>query len=146
VKIAKGVTIMANAWAIGRDEVVFDASLGDAQDFVPERWLRNGKLRGDLPLPVFGQGRRICQGKRVATDGTFMNIAHLLWAFDVEALEGDEVDPWEMRVVGFMTEPKPFKFRLKPRGKWVLDVVSKEWDSTEKSLEEVMGISHDVEK
>ena len=45
-----------------------------------------------------------------------------------------------------MTEPKPFKFRLKPRGKWVLDVVSKEWDSTEKSLEEVMGISHDVEK
>ncbi|CAN9371239.1 unnamed protein product [Alternaria alternata] len=146
VKIAKGVTIMANAWAIGRDEVVFDASLGDAQDFVPERWLRNGKLRGDLPLPVFGQGRRICQGKRVATDGTFMNIAHLLWAFDVEALEGEEVDPWEMRVVGFMTEPKPFKFRLKPRGKWVLDVVSKEWDSTEKSLEEVMGISHDVEK
>ena len=35
VKIAKGVTIMANAWAIGRDEAVFDPSLGDAQDFVP---------------------------------------------------------------------------------------------------------------
>ncbi|KAL1795724.1 hypothetical protein ACET3X_005948 [Alternaria dauci] len=146
VKISKGVTIMANAWAIGRDEAVFDASHGDVQDFVPERWLRDGKLRGELPLPVFGQGRRICQGKRVATDGTFMNIAHLLWAFDVEALEGEEVDPWEMRVVGFMTEPKPFRFRLKPRGQWVLDVVRKEWESTEKSLEGVMGIANDVEE
>ncbi|KAF1940412.1 cytochrome P450 [Clathrospora elynae] len=145
VKIAKGVTIMANAWAIGRDEKVFDPSLGNAQDFVPERWLRDGKVRGDLPLPVFGQGRRICQGKRVATDGTFLNIAHLLWAFDVEAVQGEEVDPWAMVVVGFMTEPRPFKFRLKPRGQWVLDVVRKEWGSTEKSLERVMGVADDVE-
>ncbi|KAF7679261.1 cytochrome p450 [Alternaria burnsii] len=93
VKITKDVTIMADAWTIGRDEVVFDASLGDAQDLVPELWLCNRKLRDDLPLPVFGKGRRICQGKRVATDETFMNIAHLLWAFDVEALEDEEVDP-----------------------------------------------------
>jgi cytochrome P450 len=146
VKIAKGVTIMANAWAIGRDEKVFDPSLGDAEDFVPERWLRDGKVRGDLPLPVFGQGRRICQGKRVATDGTFLNIAHLLWAFDVEALAGEEVDPWAMVVAGFMTEPMPFKFRLKPRGQWVLDVVRREWESAEKSLERVMGVANDVEK
>jgi cytochrome P450 len=146
VKIAKGVTIMSNAWAIGRDETVFDPALGDAQEFVPERWLRDGKVRGDLPLPVFGQGRRICQGKRVATDGTFMNIAHLLWAFDVEAVQGEDVDPWQMVVVGFMTEPKPFKFRLKPRGKWVLDVVRREWENTEKSLEGVMGAANDVEK
>ncbi|KAH3998970.1 hypothetical protein HBH70_093180 [Parastagonospora nodorum] len=146
VKIAKGVTIMANAWAIGRDEKVFDPSFGDAQDFVPERWLRDGKVRGDLPLPVFGQGRRICQGKRVATDGTFMNIAHLLWAFDVEAIESEEVDPWAMVVAGFMTEPRPFKFRLKPRGDWVLHVVRREWESTEKSLDRVMGVANDVEK
>jgi cytochrome P450 len=145
VKIAKGVTIMANAWAIGRDEAVFDPSLGDAQDFVPERWLRDGKVRGDLPLPVFGQGRRICQGKRVATDGTFMNIAHLLWAFDMEPIQGEEVDPWKMVVVGFMTEPRPFRFRLKPRGQWVLDAVRKEWHSAEKSLEGLMGIANDVE-
>jgi cytochrome P450 len=37
VKIAKGVTLMANLWAISRDEQVFDPSLGDTQDFVPER-------------------------------------------------------------------------------------------------------------
>ena len=145
VKIAKGVTIMANAWAIGRDPKVFDPLLGNVEDFVPERWLRDGKVRGDLPLPVFGQGRRICQGKRVATDGTFLNIAHLLWAFDVEAMQGEEADPWAMVVVGFMTEPRPFKFHLKPRGPWVLDVGRREWGSTEKSLERAMGVAEDVE-
>jgi cytochrome P450 len=137
---------MATAWAIGRDEKVYDPSLGNTEDFVPERWLRDEKVRNDLPLPVFGQGRRICQGKRVATDGTFLNIAHLLWAFDVEAIQGKEVDPWAMVVVGFMTEPRPFTFRLKPRGQWVLDVVRKEWGSTEKNLERVMGSAVDVEK
>jgi cytochrome P450 len=35
-KIKKGVTLMANAWAIGRDEKVFDPALGGTQDFVPE--------------------------------------------------------------------------------------------------------------
>ncbi|USP74740.1 cytochrome P450 [Curvularia clavata] len=144
-KISKGVTIMANAWAVGRDKKVFDSSHGDVEEFVPERWLRDGKVRSDLPLPVFGQGRRICQGKRVATDGTFLNVAHLLWAFDVEVCEGEDIDPWSMVVVGFMTEPKPFKFCLKPRGKWVLDVVREEWQRTEKDLDMVMGVANDVE-
>jgi cytochrome P450 len=146
VKITKGVTLLANSWAISRDEQVFNPSQGDVQDFIPDRWLRDGKVRGDLPLPVFGQGRRICQGKRVATDGTFLNIAHLLWTFDIEAIDGEEVDPWAMVVVGFMTEPTPFKFRLKPRGQWVLDVVKREWECAEKSLERVMGVATDVER
>jgi cytochrome P450 len=145
-KIKKGVTIMANAWAIGRDEKVFDPSLGPTQDFIPERWIRDGKLRSDLPLPVFGQGHRICQGKRVATDGTFLQVASLLWAFDVEPLsENEEVDPWAMVVVGFMTEPKPLRFRLRPRGEWVRDVVKREWEGAEKGLENVMGVAVDVE-
>ncbi|KAJ5624088.1 hypothetical protein N7510_000397 [Penicillium lagena] len=75
----------------------------NSQDFVPERWLRQDgdgeqKLRTDLPLPVFGQVRRICQGKRVATDGAFMQVANLLWAFDIEPADGEEIDPWAMVV------------------------------------------------
>ncbi|KAL4783835.1 cytochrome P450 [Aspergillus varians] len=157
-RIQKGVTLMANAWAIGRDESVFDPALGELQEFVPERWLDHSsssssssknsereKLRSDLPLPVFGQGRRICQGKRVAVDGTFMQIASLLWAFEIETLVGEGVvDPWEMVVVGFMTMPKDVKFRLKPRGDWVTEVVNREWEGAEKGLEVVMGLG-DVE-
>ncbi|KAL4933242.1 cytochrome P450 [Aspergillus undulatus] len=152
--IKKGWTIIANAWAIGRDEKVFDPALGDVQSFIPERWLKSDpsgqekqKLRSDLPLPVFGQGRRICQGKRVATDGTFMQVASLLWAFDIEPLEsGEVVDPWEMVVVGFMTMPKQRKFRLKPRGEWVVDVVKRAWEGAEKGVDVVMGGVEDVDK
>ncbi|KGO63861.1 Cytochrome P450 [Penicillium italicum] len=150
VKIKKGVTLMANAWAIGRDEKVFDPALGDTQDFVPERWLRRDddgaeRLQTDLPLPVFGQGRRICQGRKVATDGSFMHIACLLWAFDIEPVDGEDVDPWAMVVAGFMTTPREIKFKLRPRGDWVLDVISKEWETAEKSLGKVMGTDLDVE-
>ncbi|KAJ5660567.1 hypothetical protein N7507_007018 [Penicillium longicatenatum] len=150
-KFKKGVTIMANAWSIGRDEKVFDPTLGDPSEFIPERWLRqdeNGdeKLRTDLPLPVFGQGRRICQGRRVAIDGTFMQLACLLWAFDIEPADGEEVDPWAMVVEGFMTMPKELRFKLKPRGMWVQEVVAREWETAEKSLDKVMGTGNDVEK
>lgn len=149
-KFKKGVTIMANAWSIGRDEKVFDPALGDPSEFIPQRWLRqdeNGdeKLRTDLPLPVFGQGRRICQGKRVATDGTFMQLACLLWAFDIEPADGEEVDPWAMIVEGFMTMPRELKFKLKPRGDWVRDVIAREWEAAEKKLDKVMGTVNDVE-
>ncbi|KAJ5178010.1 uncharacterized protein N7500_000709 [Penicillium coprophilum] len=150
VKIKKGVTLMANAWAIGRDEKVFDPALGNTQDFVPERWLLcdddgEERLRTDLPLAVFGQGRRICQGKRVATDGSFLQVACLLWAFDIELADGEEVDPWAMVVAGFMTTPKGVKFRLRPRGDWVLGVINQEWKTAEKSLGKVMGTDVDVE-
>ncbi|KAL3468997.1 putative cytochrome P450 [Aspergillus californicus] len=144
-KIAAGVTLIANAWAIGRDEAVFSPSHGSPDSFIPERWLRtdeagNEKLASDLPLPVFGQGRRICQGKRVAVDGAWMVIASLLWAFDIEPVEdGEEVDPWEMVVVGFMTMPRDVKFRLKPRGGWVDDVVRRGWVGVETGLDVVMG-------
>lgn len=138
VRVAAGATVFANAWAIGRDRDAFDPALGDLQDFVPERWLAytgegrahaDAKLRTSLPLPVFGQGRRMCLGKKVALDGTFMQVTRLLWAFDVEPVE--EVDPWSMEVVGFMTLPKEFRFRLKPRGPWVGEVVAREWQAAE---------------
>lgn len=150
IKITKGVTIMANAWAIGRDENAFDPALGDLQSFVPERWLRvdsqgEEKLRSELPLPVFGQGRRMCQGKRVATDGLFMQIASILWAFDIEPADGEVADPWEMVVAGFMIIPKEVKLKLKPRGDWVAAVVDREGKAAEQRLEELMGAVVDVE-
>ena len=140
VKIVKGAVLMANAWAIGRDQAVFDPAFGDLQDFIPERWLaadasgKESKLRTDLPLPVFGQGRRMCLGKRVAVDGTFMQATRLLWAFDIEPV--GSVDPWAMDVAGFMIIPAEFQFKLKPRGPWVREVVAREWQAYEAEMAE----------
>ncbi|CAK46719.1 hypothetical protein CBS115989_1490 [Aspergillus niger] len=153
VKISQGATIMANAWAVGRDAHIFNSALGDLHDFVPDRWLlqRNphnavAQLRSDLPLPVFGQGRRICQGKRIATDGAFLQVANLLWAFDIMPAEEEEMDPWAMTVVGFMTMPKELKMRLKPRGDWVMENIKREPKIGAEDLDQVMGSVNDVEK
>jgi cytochrome P450 len=148
IKIAKGAVLIGNAWGIGRDPAVFDPALGDPSSFIPERWITinetgSTKLRTDLPLPVFGQGRRMCLGKRIAMDGTFILITRLLWAFDV--LPAQKVDPMAMYVVGFMTVPKEFKFQLKPRGPWVNKVVGREWQAADTSMDKVMGTSTDVE-
>jgi len=143
IKITKNATVFVNAWSIGRDEAVFDPSLGDLDQFIPERWFDQDQLKSSLPLPVFGQGRRSCLGKRVALDGSFANIAAMIWAFDLEAVH--EIDSMDMVVVGVMTEPKPFKFKLKPRGPWVAKVVEAEWHSADKDLGIIMGKPGDVE-
>ncbi|RMJ19475.1 hypothetical protein CDV36_000862 [Fusarium kuroshium] len=135
IKIRKGTMIMANAWGIGRDEAVFDPSLGSLDDYVPERWLihdgNNGqpKLRRDLPLAAFGQGRRSCLGKKVALDGMFIQVARLLWAFDIEPVE--EVDSWKMDVVGLMIMPNDFRFKLKPRSIWAEATIKQEWNKAD---------------
>lgn len=151
--IVKNATIIANAWSIGRDPAAFSPELGDLEEFIPERWLqgeqmdkdvtKQGELRATLPLPVFGQGRRSCMGKRVALDSSFMQVASMIWAFDFELV--DKVDTSDMVVVGFMTEAAPFRFKMKPRGPWVAQVIEKEYSAADKNLGSVLGNAVDVE-
>ncbi|PNP78598.1 hypothetical protein FNYG_08077 [Fusarium nygamai] len=153
ISIVKNAMVLTNAWSIGRDEAVFDQSLGDLDELIPERWLdgesmgtdikKQGELRTSLPLPVFGHGRRSCLGKRVAVDGIFAQVTTMIWAFDFEPTE--DVDEMEMEVVWFMTEPKPFKFKLKPRGPWVSKVIEEEWRTADKELGNIMGNTSDIE-
>ncbi|KAJ5949222.1 hypothetical protein N7454_000806 [Penicillium verhagenii] len=75
-----------------------------------------------------------------------MQIASLSWAFEVEVIEGEVVDPWAMDVAGFMTMPSEVKFKLKLRGDWVVDGIRRECKSAEKGLGKVMGAANDVEK
>ncbi|KAH7929834.1 cytochrome P450 [Leucogyrophana mollusca] len=92
--IPKGSLVIANVWAMGRDEGRYT----DVDDFVPERhFTPDGRLVPE-PIssnPIFGYGRRICPG-RFASEG-------LLWAAMVSILatfriskaidsEGREID------------------------------------------------------
>ncbi|KAI6782014.1 cytochrome P450 [Emericellopsis cladophorae] len=138
-----------------RNPEAFTTELGELERFIPERWLQGewmdedvtlqGEVRTSLRLPVFGQGRRSCMGKRVALDGSFMQVAAMLWPFDAEPV--DEIDDLEMVIVGFMTEtePKPFRLRLKPRVDWVREVVGREYASADKDFCSVLGAVIDVE-
>ncbi|KAK4150445.1 cytochrome P450 [Chaetomidium leptoderma] len=133
--------VLPNAFAITRDESVFGP---DVDDFVPERWLAdeqdtkpeptidvcglNVTALKDLPQTGFGFGRRICTGRTIARNQLFIQMARMLWAFDVEAGISEatgqrhKVDPMDC-TEGFVTLPKPFKAEMRPRGKWVRDII-----------------------
>ncbi|KAK0442522.1 cytochrome P450 [Desarmillaria tabescens] len=81
--IPKGATIIASPWSIFRTPDVFP----NPEVFDPQRWILDGKLRDDIKQSVFGFGRRVCPGSRVANRSLFINTALLLWAFNIVANE-----------------------------------------------------------
>jgi hypothetical protein len=138
--------IIANHFSITHDASVFGP---DPDTFIPERWLSasttttpsvdacgmNLSAIKDLPQSGFGYGRRVCTGRIIARNQLFIQIARLLWAFEVEpgvvneaTGERHKVDDMACKE-GFVTLPKPFKAVLRPRGEWVRDVIMKSGDT-----------------
>ncbi|GLB00256.1 hypothetical protein AtubIFM57143_009302 [Aspergillus tubingensis] len=72
-------------------------------------------------------------------------VANLLWAFDIMPVEGEEMDPWAMTVVGFMTMSKELRLRLKPRGDWVMEAIKRGPKIAAEDLDQVIGSVNDVE-
>lgn len=139
-RIPANSIVIGNAFAITRDESVFGDNVNT---FDPDRWIShdnvatphidacglNTSALKDLPQTGFGFGRRVCTGRTIARTQLFIQMARLLWAFDVEAGVVDEktgrrhpVDDMAC-TEGFITLPKPFRAVLRPRGAWVKDVV-----------------------
>ncbi|KAB5580237.1 cytochrome P450 [Coniochaeta sp. 2T2.1] len=140
--------VIPNAFAICRDESVFGQ---DVESFIPERWLADADDEGkapsidacgfnvtalkDLPQTGFGFGRRICTGRFIARSQLFIQMARMLWAFEVEPGVVDEstgrrheVDDMDC-TEGFATRPKAFKAVMRPRGEWVRDVILQAGDT-----------------
>lgn len=132
--------ILPNHFAITRDEAVFGP---DVDSFIPERWMTddadkrspqsdacgfNTVAIRDLPYVGFGYGRRGCTGRYIARNQLWIQIARMLWAFDVEPGVDEEtgkrcvVDDMDF-TEGFATMPKPFKAVVRPRGAWARRVI-----------------------
>lgn len=163
-RIPAGSIVFANQWAITREAGVFGE---DAEDFVPERWLaetdgdgggdgeegKSGLTREeggggggalkDLPAIGFGFGRRVCTGRHVARSVMWIQIAVLLWAFDLEGAvsletgERIEVDPMAM-TDSLVIRPVPFNVVFRPRGPWVEEVIRKQCDTMNVDLVELL--------
>ena len=129
--IPKGAIVLGNHWAIDLDEEVYG---NDALEFRPSRWLENP----DLPLASFGYGRRVCTGQHVAMNSLFINIARLLWAFNIE--HATDTSGWRIEAdplaysQGFNSGPLPFKARFVARSRERQTVVEKAWTSVEKDV------------
>ncbi|KAK5043558.1 hypothetical protein LTR84_011418 [Exophiala bonariae] len=138
-RIPAGATVIGNHWAIHLDEDVYDKPL----EFNPDRWIDHP----DLPSAPFGFGRRICTGQHIAKNSLLINIARILWAFDIgykyKIVNGNkercEVDPYAF-TQGFNSRPSKFEASFKVRNEQRSRLVSEVWQVTEKDMDKVMEL------
>ncbi|KAB5591014.1 O-methylsterigmatocystin oxidoreductase [Ceratobasidium theobromae] len=110
--IPKGSIVMANAWAMTRDESVYK----DPNTFNPDRF-----LDPSVPSPpAFGFGRRICPGNHYAEASMFIMFASILAAFNikpkVDPATGREMIPeTKVSTSALVSHPLPFDYVIKPR-------------------------------
>ncbi|OAP58154.1 hypothetical protein AYL99_07244 [Fonsecaea erecta] len=130
--IPAGATVIGNHWAIHLDENVYQ----DAYTFNPDRWIDDPSL----PLAAFGFGRRVCTGQHIAKNSLFINVARILWTFDIEheykvvggLRQKCEVDPFAF-TQGFNSRPVKFEARFVPREGRASQVRGM-WERAEKDL------------
>ncbi|KAJ5376467.1 hypothetical protein N7509_013353 [Penicillium cosmopolitanum] len=79
--IPAGSIVIPNQWQMNMDTEIFD----DPDSFNPDRWIENP----ELPLSVFGFGRRACPGQQIAHSTLFIAISRLLWAFNITSPDKD---------------------------------------------------------
>lgn len=116
---------MINWWAIHYDPEHYP----EPHLFKPERFVgyklpafEEAVLADPYQRPHFsyGGGRRICPGMHVAERSLFINIARLLWGFDIDLKRGDdgEIIPVDFSLLGTLggsnCSPSPFACGIIP--------------------------------
>ncbi|KAK8066754.1 hypothetical protein PG997_013501, partial [Apiospora hydei] len=89
--IPKGSTIIAPLWTIHLNEKDFP----EPHEFKPERFLEERDFPGTLGHTAFGWGRRFCPGMHLGAASINLNIARILWAFNVSPAKdetGQDID------------------------------------------------------
>ncbi|KIW91638.1 uncharacterized protein Z519_07606 [Cladophialophora bantiana CBS 173.52] len=89
--LPKGTIVFANTWSIHHDESEYDKPA----EFIPERWLNNkfGTTAGGDTVDgdnrrityAFGASRRVCPGQEMGENSLMINMAKMVWAFDMKA-------------------------------------------------------------
>ena len=84
---------------------------------------------------TYGAGRRICPGIHVAERSLYINIARVLWGFNVAKKKGPDgtpIEPTQAMVRGFMSVPEEFICDIKPRSKQHAKLMRDEFTKAEK--------------
>ncbi|THH22507.1 hypothetical protein EUX98_g8187 [Antrodiella citrinella] len=121
--LPKDSIVFFNQWAMCSDIEVY----GDPENFRPERFLDETETEENLPINThgeghtsFGYGRRKCLGQSVANNTLMINLATMLWAFDIvkaKDANGNEITPDKdnMHDEGLVVVPAPFLCDFIPR-------------------------------
>lgn len=65
-----------------------DADFPEPHEFKPERFTEKREYPGTFGHSAFGWGRRICPGMHLGNASVSINIARILWAFNVGPAKG----------------------------------------------------------
>ncbi|KAK4208371.1 Fumitremorgin C synthase [Rhypophila decipiens] len=125
--IPKGSTIIAPLWSIHLNENDFP----DPHTFKPERFTEGREYPGPLGHSAFGWGRRICPGMHLASASVELNIARILWAFDVGAAKDEKGRDIDVDIFafseGFNSSPLPFPCSITPRSPGHVKVIERDY-------------------
>ncbi|KAF4977219.1 hypothetical protein FZEAL_6247 [Fusarium zealandicum] len=121
--IPKGSTIIAPLWSIHLNEADFP----EPHEFKPERFMEERDYPGNLGHSAFGWGRRICPGMHLGSASVAINIARVLWAFEVNPAKDEKNRDVEVDIFaysdGFNSSPLPFPCSITPRSARHAEVV-----------------------
>ncbi|PUZ65195.1 hypothetical protein GQ55_3G204100 [Panicum hallii var. hallii] len=92
--ISAKTRVIINAWAIGRDSESWE----NAEEFLPDRFMHNtiDYNAKDFRFIPFSAGRRGCPGIAFATRLAELALANLMYHFDWELPEGQDVESFEV--------------------------------------------------
>ncbi|KAF2183899.1 cytochrome P450 [Zopfia rhizophila CBS 207.26] len=149
--IPKGSVIVANVWGMHYDAERYPKpEMYDPMRFIDHKLGSAQAAAAGDPLArphfSFGAGRRICPGMHVAERSLFLNVARLLWAFDIRLAKDENgrdipVDSsFSSLSPGSMTSPKPFQCDIRPRSAQHESVLRNEWNKAQEEglhLEEI---------
>lgn len=136
--IPKDTVVLMNVWAIQHDPAVFD----DPDNFEPARFMRThdgSKYEAQQQQKdgfrrdtyVFGSGRRVCPGRKVAEESLLILAAKVLWAFDIVPTGKVDTDIRTGFKESLLIGPKdlPFEFAVRSEEKRV--IIEKEWEKAD---------------
>ena len=143
-RIPANSTIIPLQWCMNLNKSNFN----DPHTFDPSRWLTLSA--SELRFHAFGYGRRICPGRHIAENSVWLNMAKLIWGYDVtladDSAGGGRVDPDKGWTTGFLTKPTPFKANFTIRSLAHEAVIRKEWDECEKDVDVLLGMVEEKRK
>ncbi|KAJ7145079.1 cytochrome P450 [Mycena crocata] len=132
--IPKGSTLIANLWGIHLNSMDFP----DPHRFDPERFMTKRDYPGPWQHSSFGYGRRVCPGLHLASNSVYINIARILWGFDLSKARDENGKEIEIDTLaytdGFNSVPLPFPISITPRSAGHLSIIQRENETAQEEM------------
>ncbi|TIB96000.1 cytochrome P450 [Wallemia mellicola] len=112
--IPKGSIVIGNILSMSMDERLFK----DPHLLNPQRYIDDP----ELPVFVFGFGRRVCPGQHLAEATLLLEFSTIVWALNIEQARDEKGKPIPINtdhatgfLPGGLMKPHPFEIKITPR-------------------------------